>query len=95
MKPLVALALCGALALPAAAFAADPAPAAAPAVAAPVANPTVAKKDRPVCKTIEEKGSRLGGKRVCRSQAEWNEIAAQQRQEIERRLSLGPARAAN
>ena len=90
MKRLVALAVCGALAVPALAFAADPAPA-APA-AATAATP---KKDKPVCKTIEEKGSRLGGKRVCRSQAEWNEIAAQQRQEIERRLSLGPARAAN
>ena len=93
MKRLVALAFCGALAVPAMAFAADPAPA---ATATPVASQaTVAKKDRPVCKTIEEKGSRLGGKRVCRSQAQWNELAAQQRQEIERRLSLGPARAAN
>ncbi len=91
MKRLVALALCGALAAPAMAFAADPAPA---ATATPVVA-KIAKPDRKVCKTIEEKGSRLGGKRVCRSQAEWNELAAQQRQEIERRLSLGPARAAN
>jgi hypothetical protein len=92
MKRLVAIAVCGTLAIPALAYAADPAPA---ATATPVANQTTPKKDRKVCKTIEEKGSRLGGKRVCRSQAEWNEIAAQQRQEIERRLSLGPARPSN
>jgi len=91
MKSLVAIALCGALAVPALAFAADPAP------ATPGAAPAVEKnkKDRQVCKTMEEKGSRLGGKRVCRSQAQWDEIAAQQRQEIERRLSLGPARPSN
>ena len=89
MKRLVILAACGALAAPALAFAADPAPAAAPAAA------QTPKKEKQVCKTIEEKGSRLGGKRICRTQAQWNELAAQQRQEIERRLSLGPARAAN
>ena len=92
MKRLVALAVCGALAAPALAFAADPAPA---ATATPVSTSATPKKDRQVCKTIEEKGSRLGGKRVCRSQEEWNELAAQQRQEMERRLSLGPARPSN
>ena len=92
MKRLVVLAVCGALAVPAMAFAADPAPT---ATATPAAVQTTPKKERQVCKTIEEKGSRLGGKRVCRSQAQWDELAAQQRQEIERRLSLGPARAAN
>ncbi len=92
MNRLVALAVCGALAVPAMAFAADPAPA---ATATPAAAAQTSKKDRQVCKTIEEKGSRLGGKRVCRSQAEWNELAAQQRQELDRKLSIGPARAAN
>ena len=89
MNRLVALALCGALTVPAVAYAADPGPA---ATATPVANQTTSRKDRQVCKTMEEKGSRLGGKQVCRSQAEWDELAAQQKQEIERRLSLGPAR---
>lgn len=31
--------------------------------------------DKKVCKTIKETGSRLGGKRECRTQAEWNRIA--------------------
>jgi len=96
MKRLVALALCGALAAPAVAFAADPAPAAPAAAAVPASTKAaVDKKDRQVCKTIGEPGSRLGGKRVCRSQAQWNELAAQQRQEMDRKLSIGPARAAN
>ena len=91
MKRFVALAACAALAAPSLAFAADPAPAAG-AAAPTLAKADVNKKDRKVCKTIPEPGSRLGGKRVCRSQAEWNELAAQQRQELDRKLSIGPAR---
>jgi len=34
--------------------------------------------DKKICKTIKETGSRLGGKRECRTQAEWDRIAAEQ-----------------
>jgi hypothetical protein len=89
MNRIIILAACAAIAAPAVAFAQQPSPAAtAPTEPAKI----VSKKDRKVCKTQEEKGSRLGGTRVCRTQAEWDEIAAQQKFEIQRRLSLGPAR---
>lgn len=86
MKRLALIAICGAMAIPAAAFA---------QAAAPAQAQSIPKKERQVCKTMEEPGSRLGGKRVCRTQAQWDELAAQQKQEIERRLSLGPARPSN
>ena len=34
--------------------------------------------DKKICKTIKETGSRLGGKRECRTQAEWDRIAEEQ-----------------
>jgi len=34
--------------------------------------------NKKVCKTIKETGSRLGGKRECRTQAEWDRIAEEQ-----------------
>jgi hypothetical protein len=46
-------------------------PATTPAASAP---PAAEKK---VCKTIKETGSRLGGKRECRTTEEWNRIEAE------------------
>jgi Flp pilus assembly protein CpaB len=94
MNRIIVLAACAALAAPAAALAAgqQQAPAATQAVSTDKPAQVKPRKERMVCKTQEEKGSRLGGKRICRTQAEWDDLAANQRQEIERRLSLGPAR---
>ena len=39
--------------------------------------PTAADPGKKVCKTIKETGSRLGGKRECKTQAEWDRIAAE------------------
>lgn len=91
MMRLVILAACGAILVPAAASAAGQATDQSAATTTAAAQPKP-RKQRMVCKTMEEKGSRLGGKRVCRTQGEWDDLAAQQKQEIERRLSLGPAR---
>ena len=33
--------------------------------------------NKKVCKTIKEPGSRLGGTRECKTQAEWDRIAAE------------------
>ena len=33
--------------------------------------------DKKICKTIKETGSRLGGKSECKTQAEWDRIAAE------------------
>lgn len=46
-----------------------------PAPLAP--QPTSADPGKKVCKTIKETGSRLGGKRECKTQAEWDRIAAE------------------
>lgn len=37
----------------------------------------VVDPDKRVCKTIKETGSRLGGTRECKTQAEWDRIAAE------------------
>ena len=47
-----------------------PAPSATP-------SPTV-DPEKKVCKTIKEVGTRLGGKRECRTKEEWDRIAAEQ-----------------
>ena len=47
-----------------------PAPSAPPA---PAVDP-----DKKICKTIKEVGTRLGGKRECRTKEEWDRIAAEQ-----------------
>lgn len=41
-------------------------------VKSPAADP-----EKRVCKTIKETGSRLGGTRECKTQAEWERIAAE------------------
>ncbi|HEV2044400.1 MAG TPA: hypothetical protein VGR05_06945 [Sphingomicrobium sp.] len=43
-----------------------------------VAQTPAADPNKRVCKTIKETGSRLGGKRECKTQAEWDRIAAEQ-----------------
>jgi len=57
-------------------------------VAAQAPTPSMTKSptidpDKKVCKTIRETGSRLGGTRECRTQAEWNRIAAETQQKAQ------------
>ena len=40
--------------------------------------------NRMICKTIEESGSRLKRVRACHTQAEWDELKRQMKQNIER-----------
>ena len=42
------------------------------------------KGDGLVCRTIDETGSRLGGKRVCMTREQWEENRTQARQSVER-----------
>jgi hypothetical protein len=60
----------------------------APAVSAPPAEPTANKsKSDPnerVCENITPVGSRLGGKRVCATRAEWAEKRRQDQDAIDR-----------
>lgn len=42
-----------------------------------ITNSPAIDPDKKVCKTIKETGSRLGGKRECRTQTEWDRIAAE------------------
>lgn len=77
MRNLLSLMTAVALAVPTVAIA-QTAPSPAPAA------PTAAKKDKMVCQTMESTGSRLGKKRVCRTAAEWTEINAIDRRDVER-----------
>lgn len=44
----------------------------AAADAAPAAQPTAAKEERKICRYVEAvSGTRMGGKRVCKTAAEW------------------------
>ena len=72
MKRLVVLAFCSALAVPAFAAAQEQAPAAE--AAAPVQQ-AKAEKPKKICKSEADAiASRLGTKRVCRTQAEWDAL---------------------
>ena len=73
MKRLVVLAACAALAAPAFAMAQEPQ---APAdTTAPVQQEAKAEKPKKICKSEADAiASRLGTKRVCRTQAEWDVI---------------------
>ncbi len=58
-------------------------------VAATAQTATAAKEDkndsgRMVCRTVETTGSRLGKRKICRTAAEWTEIQAIERRDIER-----------
>ena len=46
-----------------------------PAPSTTTTTPPVTDLEKKVCKTIKDAGSRLGGKRECRTKAEWNRIA--------------------
>jgi len=73
MKRLVLLAACAALAAPAFAIAQEQAP--APADAAAPAQQAKAEKPKKICKSEADAiASRLGTKRVCRTQAEWDAL---------------------
>ena len=74
MKRFVVLAFCSALTLPAAAVAQDQ-----PAADQPAAPVAMAKAEKPkkVCKSEADAiASRLGTKRVCKTQEEWDAIDA-------------------
>jgi invasion protein IalB len=50
---------------------------------APPSTANVKDPNRIICERQEEIGSRLGGKKVCKTAAEWNEERRQQRQTLE------------
>lgn len=60
-------------------------PAGVLAQAQPTAVPAAKKDDpnKPVCRTMDTTGSRLGKRRECHTPAEWASIAAASRQEVE------------
>jgi invasion protein IalB len=68
------------LAAPAALAQQAPAPEAQPQAAAPV---VANDADKPICKKEQVLGTRLGGKKTCRTKAEWDEFYRQQRAETE------------
>jgi hypothetical protein len=55
------------------------------AISAEPIKPLAAKvSDKLICETQEITGSRLGGRRVCMTRAQWDESRQRDRQEIER-----------
>jgi len=44
----------------------------------------VPAKEKKICRVQETTGSRLGAKRICKTQAEWDEIAANARNDVEK-----------
>ncbi|WP_322964583.1 hypothetical protein [Sphingomonas fuzhouensis] len=40
-------------------------------------------KEKKICRVQETTGSRLSAKRICKTQAEWDEIAANARNDVE------------
>ena len=71
MKRFVVLAFCASLTVPAAALAQEQ----APAEQAPAVEQAKAEKPKKICKSEADAiASRLGTKRVCRTQAEWDAI---------------------
>ncbi|MDZ7283080.1 hypothetical protein KV697_09720 [Sphingomonas sanguinis] len=40
-------------------------------------------KERKICRVQETTGSRLASKRICKTQAEWDEIAANARNDVQ------------
>ena len=40
--------------------------------------------DKKICERVEETGTRLGGRRVCKTKAEWAAERAESRRELER-----------
>ena len=78
LKP-VYLIMMFALAAPAAAQNAVPSQQSAPAAANDKGNP-----DRIICERQEEIGTRLGGKKVCKTKAQWDEERQQNRDTLDK-----------
>jgi hypothetical protein len=78
LKPLVMVVAGLALATPVAAQNASADPASTPSVQQKPKDP-----DRMICEKQEELGSRLGGKKVCKTAAEWQEWRQQNRDQLE------------
>lgn len=68
------------LAAPAAFAQQQPAQDGQPQAAAPV---VANEADKPICKKEQQLGTRLGGKKTCKTKAEWDEFYRQQRAETE------------
>ncbi len=47
------------------------------------APPPAPVKERKICRVQETTGSRLASKRICKTQAEWDEIAANARNDVQ------------
>jgi hypothetical protein len=73
------LALTTPTATPAPTEAAPPAPQPAPA-AVPTANP---EDQRRICRNTQATGTRLGGRRICRTAAEWRRSQSNTREEVQ------------
>src|SRR5687768_17790315 len=85
MRRLAPIALVAALCLPAFAVAGEARPVPEKRVK-PIPNTTLSKsKDGMVCKLLLRTGSRLGGRKVCKTKAEWDAISQDARQATERR----------
>ena len=70
-----AFALCVALALSGgASFAADTPPSQQPATEKPAATPTTDDSQKVTCRHQETTGSRLGGRSICHTRAQWDTI---------------------
>jgi len=95
MRVLALLAACGVLVAPALAAAQVTATPANSAAAQPTAIQTADArsrgKDKRVCKSIEQTGSRLGATSVCKTQKEWDDQSAQYRKTLERQ-QLNPSK---
>jgi hypothetical protein len=88
LKSLVILVSTLALATPVAAQTAPADPAAPSSSQPPVKDP-----NRMICERQEEIGSRLGGKKVCHTAAEWQELRRQNREQVDdwqQRLTANP-----
>ena len=93
MQRLAILVACAALVAPSAGLAAgQSAGEAVKASDTPKPIKDQSRKDRLVCKSQEQKGSRLGGQRVCRTQAEWDDMAYAQRLELDRKIFMAGSR---
>ena len=56
----------------------------APSVAVAGSGDEHGKKDKMICKAQKETGSRLGSKKVCMTQAQWNEHRRNTQADVER-----------
>lgn len=78
-----------------AALAAAQAPAAVPAPPPPPAEAKTADDQKKICKREEVIGSRVSGKRVCRTKAQWDAIQAQDQRAVQEMNRLNPGARSN